>query len=472
MSSRNLTPYDYAFSRVLSYSCLLWRGFMIGRHHRMIARALEKVERGEILRLIVTMPPRHGKSKLITEDFVSWFMGRNPEKQVMCGTYGQRLADKWGRRIRNQMATSSFRSTFPGVRLADDSRAMAQFDTNHGGSYFGTGRGGSGTGMGAHLFVVDDPTKDRKEAESRLIQQNIRDWYTDVVTTRLMPGGAVIIIMTRWTDADLVGYVTKEHKHEGWTVLNLPAIAEENDPMGRAVGEALWPEQYSLKELQGKKATLPPRSWAALYQQRPVPQEGLIVKPEFFLTTRYKAPPLRFFRIIVSLDTARKAEESSDPNVWTVWGEAEKGFYLLDVVRARMEYTRLKSTTISLAERYEADLVLIEDSANGNALEQDLRATTRLPLLLVGTMGMDKASRLSMCTDVMEGGRVWLPEAAPWLPEYEEELFRFPGSLNDDQVDSTSQALNHLKKGIYLPLSEDSYQSVPKDHGLSDDEEW
>lgn len=468
---RKPTPWDFAHSNLLSYARLQWPGFKMGRHLRLMAGALQKVEKGEIKRLIICLPPRHCKSLLTTENFAAWFLGRNPEQQIITGTYGQRLADKWGRKVRNHVASPKFRATFPGVRLADDSKAAAQFALNKGGYYLGTSRGGAATGAGADLFLVDDPTKDRKEADSALIQDTIRDWYSDVVTTRLMPGGAVIILMTRWTDADLVGFVLKEHSHEGWTIINLPAIAEEEDLLGRAVGEPLWPEQFSLEELLGKKATLNSRSWAALYQQRPVPEGGLIVKSDWFKAMRFRNIPLRPLRTIISLDTARKAETTSDPSVWTVWMETEKGFHLVDVVKRTVEYPTLKSTTKALCETWRPDLLLIEDSANGNALEQDLRAETRIPLLLVGTGGQDKAARLSSCTDLMEGGRVWLPVDAEWLPAYEEELFRFPAVRHDDQVDSTSQALNWFKTKVYQSLT---YEAVPKAVGadFDDDEEW
>lgn len=465
---REASHWDYAHTYLLSYARAQWRGFKLGRHLRYLAGALQRVEKGEITRLIITCPPRHCKSLLTTENFAAWFLGRNPEAQVITGTYGQRLADKWGRKVRNHVRSPIFHRIFPGVKLADDSQAAAAFALNRGGYYFGTGRGGAGTGLGADLFLIDDPTKDRKEADSALIQQTIRDWYTDVVTTRLMPGGRVVIIMTRWTDADLVGFVLKEHQHEGWTIVNLPALAENDDPLGRAPGEALWPEQYNLQELQKKKATLPARSWAALYQQRPVPQEGLIVKPDYFRTQRFRTPPLRPVRTIISLDTARKGEASSDPSVWTVWMETEKGFFLVAVMRRTLEYPSLKATTKSLAEKWHPDLILIEDSANGTALYQDLRATSRLPLLLVGTGGQDKAARLSSCSDLMEGGRVWLPHEAEWLPEYEEELFRFPAVRHDDQVDSTSQALNWFKSKAYQELT---YEAVPKGAGGDDYED-
>lgn len=458
---------DWAFSRLLAYSRFMWSGFQGAAHLRLIAGHLEAMERGEIDRLIVALPPRHGKSKLITTDFPAWYLGRNPTRQVMVGTYGQRLADKWGRQIRNQLKQPRFQAVFPGVGLAGDSKAAADFATNQEGSFFGTGRGGAGTGLGAHLFVVDDPTKDRKEAESRLVQEDIRAWYTDVLTTRLMPDAAVVVVMTRWVEGDLVGWLLKEHAHENWTVVNLPALAEDDDPLGRAPGEALWPSRYSVAALNRKKATLPPRSWAALYQQRPVPKEGGSVKPAWFERRRFDAPPFRPQRIIQAWDTARKAKEKNDPSVCVTFAETDKGLFLLDVFRARLTYTELRTAAKSLASKWSPDLVLIEDSANGSALFDDLSSSGRLPLALVSCEGMDKESRLDSVTDLMEGGLVWFPEEAEWLTEFERELYLFPASEHDDQVDALAHALRWFKARMKAEDADDETLTLGHSRGAA-----
>lgn len=271
------TAEDFAFSRLISYAAYQWPGYRDAPHHRLIARHLEAVERGEITRLMITMPPRHGKSMLASEFFPAWYLGRNPDHYVVAASYAQELADDFGRKVKNQIEDSVFGQIFPGVALAGDSRAAKRFHIQdwqggyeHGlkqsGAFYAVGVGGPLTGRGAHLLLIDDPVKNREEADSEIVRRKTKDWYTSTAYTRLMPGGRIVIIQTRWHEDDLSGWLIAEHKHEGWVTLDLPAINDQ--------GEALWPEQYDVPALEKIKLAIGARDWSALYQQRPAPEEG------------------------------------------------------------------------------------------------------------------------------------------------------------------------------------------------------
>jgi hypothetical protein len=248
-----LTAEDYAFSRLISYAAYQWPGYRDAAHHRLIARHLEAVERGDITRLMITMPPRHGKSMLASEFFPAWYLGRNPDHYVVTATYAQELADDFGRKVKNQIEDPLYQAIFPGVGLADDSKSAKRFHIDGAiggyehaisqrGAFYAVGVGGPLTGRGAHLLLIDDPVKNREDAESEVIRRKVKDWYTSTAYTRLMPGGRIVVIQTRWHEDDLTGWLQLEHEHEGWTVLNLPAIDDD--------GEALWPEQYDIETLE------------------------------------------------------------------------------------------------------------------------------------------------------------------------------------------------------------------------------
>lgn len=427
-----------------AYVPLQWAGYRFAPHHRALADNLMDVTDGRTKRLMVFMPPRHGKSMLASEFFPAWHLGRHPEHQVIAATYAQGLADDFGRKVRNLVASELHRGLFPGCTLADDSQAASRFHTAAGGAYFAVGVGGPITGRGAHLLLIDDPVKGREDAESAVMRGHLKDWYTAVARTRLMPGGAIVVIQTRWHDDDLAGWLLREHAHEGWEVLNLPAVAEPGDQLGRAEGEALWPACYPTQDLESIRAAIGSRDWAALYQQRPSPQGGGLVRVEWF--KRYEEPPASPRRIIQSWDTGLKAAEVNDPSVCTTWAETETGYYLLDVYRRRMEYPDLRRTVESLALRWNPGTVLIEDKASGQSVIQDLRHGTNLPVVAIEPKG-DKVVRLLSVTARIEAGRVFLPKVAAWLPELEAELEAFPNGAHDDQVDSISQALSYLASG-------------------------
>ncbi len=440
----NVAAASFARSNLLAYAVGQWSGYRPAPHHKLLAENLEAVERGEIKRLIVTMPPRHGKSMLTSEYFPAWYEGRNPERSIITATYIQELASDFGRKVRNLSDTPLHLAAFPRSRLSRDSKAAHRFNTAAGGSYFALGLDGAATGRGAHLFLIDDPLKGRRDAESATIRERGKAWYRSVARTRLMPGGAIVMVLTRWHEDDLAGYVIKEHAHEGWRVLNLPAIAEQNDLLGRAEGDALWPEDYPLTELEALKRTIGAYEWASLYQGRPAPIEGGVFKRHWF-DDRYETPPDRSTvrRIVQSWDTAQKEGDRNDPSVCTTWAETATKYYLLHVFRARMEWPALRAMAESLAAMWTPHVVLIEDKASGISLLQDLRANTRLPIVGVEPDG-DKVIRAMAVSPLAESGRVVLPRVADWLPDYESEVFAFPNATHDDQVDASTQALRWM----------------------------
>lgn len=403
---------------------------------------------------MIFMPPRSGKSLLVSEYFPAWYLGRNPSHYVIAATYAQELADDFGRKVRNQIADKQYQNIFPGCTLKGDSQSAKRFhiqqqgiETNLDGAYFATGIGGPMSGRGAHLLLIDDAVKNREEASSQAVRQRNKDWFTSTAYTRLMPGGRIVVVMTRWHMDDLAGWLLESQPHENWTVLSLPAIAEsDEDPIGRAKGEALWPDMFPLETLEKIKSSVGSRDWNALYQQRPSPEGGGIFKADWF--KRYDRPEDQYQMIVQSWDTANKAGELNDPSCCTTWGVRHNGADLLQVMVRRLEYPDLKNLVVKQAEAFSANVVLIEDKASGQQLLQDLRRSTVLPLVAI-MPERDKITRASAVSAMIESGVVSLPKQAAWLTDYESEMLTFPNSTHFDQVDSTTQFLNWLRNKQY-----------------------
>lgn len=424
------------------YATALYRSFILARHIELMCSKLEALERGEILRLLVAEPPRHGKT-LLLRLFVSWLLGRRPTRSVIFSSYSQELAEDSGRAVRNMVSDPKHEAIFGREAcLSEDSAAVHRFTTRAGGLFYAVGRGGSITGRGADIFVADDLLKDREEANSATIRRQLQEWYASVAHPRLEPGGAVVVVSTRWHLDDLTGWLLREHADEGWTVLSLPAIAEPGDELGRLEGEALWPERYPVEELQRIKSVVGSANWSSLYQQRPVSSESAVFKPEWWQT--YRERPAEFDRIVMSADTAFKVSQVSDFSVVTTWGQTKTGFYLLNVWRERCEFPRLKAALTALAAEWRPNALLVEDRASGQSLIQELRSETSLPVLPV-RIDSDKVTRAQAVTPMIEAGRVFIPAEAPWLADFLGELGSFPAAPHDDQVDSVTQALNYLR---------------------------
>jgi predicted phage terminase large subunit-like protein len=425
--------------------------FELPSHLRILVQVLERVERGELDRVIICMPPRHGKSMTTSQLFPAWYLGRHPDRSIIASSYGQELASDFGRRVRNFASERLHRQIFPECVIADDSDSVHRFHTTAGGAYYAVGAGGPLTGRGADLLLIDDPIKSAEDARSPAFRRSLQDWYESVAYTRLEPGGAVVIIATRWHEADLCGWLLKEHAAEGWKTISLPAIGETNEGW-RNEGEALWCERFSIETLARIREAIGTAAWTALYQQRPVSEEGGIFKRIWW---RSYAGPVECHRTIFSIDSAFKTGQANDYSVIAIVGESRDGYYVRQISRGRWKFPELKRQAIGLAELWRPHAVLIEDAASGQSLVQALKAETRLPILPVRPQG-DKVSRAHAVSPLVESGRVFIPSEAPWLADFLDEATSFPAAPHDDQIDALTQALNYLRgegRGEYTFIS-------------------
>lgn len=464
------TPEDYAFSRLLSYAMYQWPGYRDAAHHRLIARHLEAVERGDIRRLMITMPPRHGKSMLASEFFPAWYLGRNPDHYVVTATYAQELADDFGRKVKNQIEDASYRAIFPGVVLADDSKSAKRFHIEgseggyeHGlsqrGAFYAVGVGGPLTGRGAHLLLIDDPVKNREDADSEVIRKKTKDWYTSTAYTRLMPGGRVIVIQTRWHEDDLSGWLLADHQHEDWTVLNLPAIGED--------GKALWPDQYDIPSLNRIKLAIGARDWSALYQQSPSPDDGNYFKAEW-LKPYVKAPPRETLRIYGGSDYAVTAD-GGDYTVHAVVGvDPEDRMYLLELWRGQSASDEWVEVFCEMVKDWRpigwAEETGQIRSGVGPFLTKRMRETGALVYREQFPTRGDKAVRAQSIRGRMAMSGLYVPVNASWYPALRSELLSFPAGKHDDQVDAlglVGQLLDRMLTGE-APKKIDTRQKFPK----------
>jgi predicted phage terminase large subunit-like protein len=426
------------------YALANYPAFELPLHLDLVVRKLEDVERGEIRRLILSLPPRHGKSLTASTYFPSWYLGRHPDRSVIATSYGQELADDFGRRVRNTIASPLHRTIFPLSKVSDDSAAAHRLNLIRGGAYFAIGRGAAITGRGAHLLLIDDPLKDSEEANSPTIRRAVQQWFSTVAFTRLMPDAAIVLIATRWHEDDVVGWLLRDHAADGWESLSLPAIAEANDPLGRVEGEPLWPKRYPLETLTSIRRQLGNAAFASLYQQRPAPIEGRMFRREWWRF--YSALPTSFTQIVMSVDSAFKTGQENDFSAFTIWGNTRSdGVYLLHAWRGRVEFPELKRKVREFAAQWKPNAILVEDKASGQSLIQELKRDTNLPIIVV-KVDKDKITRAAAITPLVEAGKVLLPQAAGWLTDYLDELSTFPSAAHDDYVDSTTQALTRLGK--------------------------
>jgi predicted phage terminase large subunit-like protein len=427
--------------------------FLMNWHIEIIAAKLAAVREGKIQRLIINLPPRHLKSLLASIAFPAWCLGHDPSAQILCVSYAQDLADKLARDCRSIMMSPGYRRIFP-TRLAPHRQAVQEFITTRQGYRLATSTGGVLTGRGADIILIDDPLKP-EEALSEAQRKATNEWYDHTLYSRLNDKyrGAIVIIMQRLHEDDLVGHVLGQ---EPWEVVSFPAIAEADEVhqietiwgprvFTRRPGEALHPTREPLATLDHIRRTMGEYNFAGQYQQSPAPLGGGLVKVEWFKRYRDRERPEHFDRIVQSWDTANKATELSDFSVCTTWGVRGKDIFLLGVFRRRLEYPALKRAVREQQSLFNANEVLIEDKASGTQLIQELIAD--------GCHGVtryqpdcEKIMRLHAQTAMIENGFVHIPETAPWLAEYLHEMTVFPKGKHDDQVDSTAQFLDWFKK--------------------------
>ena len=439
----------------LDYVKYMWPGFVHGRHHAVMAKKFEEVVHGNCKRLIINMAPRHTKSEFASYLLPSWFLGNYPDKKVIQSSNTADLAVGFGRKVRNLVDSEQYDSIFPGIALAADSKAAGKWNTNAQGEYIAIGVGGTMTGKGADLMIIDDP---HSEQEARLAQgdptvfDSVFEWYTSGPRQRLQPGGRIVIVMTRWSDKDLTGKILRNASGEDWEVIELPAIMPSGNP--------LWPEFWPLKELMAVKEEIGVYKWNAQYQQQPTGEEGAIIKRESWKSWKSEMPPPCDF-IIQSWDTAFTKSERADYSACTTWGvfslnedPTDKHIILLDAYRDKLEFPQLKKAALEGYKEWQPDAFIVEAKAAGAPLVFELRQMGIPVSEYTPTRGNDKFVRLNSVADLFNSGKVWAPDKR-WADDLIEEMARFPNAEHDDYVDSSSQALIRFRQGGFLRLPSD-----------------
>jgi predicted phage terminase large subunit-like protein len=428
-------------------------------HIDVIAEALEQCRTGKLRRLIINVPPRSLKSHMTSISFVAWLLGHNPAAQIICASYGQDLADKLAADCRSLMATEWYQDLFRSTRLATRRSALHDFTTTEKGSRLATSVGGLLTGRGADFIIIDDPLKP-DEAVSETQRNAVNNWYDSTLVSRLndQRTGCIILIMQRLHEDDLVGHVSAQL---GWHLLKFPAIAIQNEsyaiqtpygpyPFERKIGEALHSARQPIKVLDELQCVLGEFNFAGQYQQVPAPLGGGMVKVSWFKKYTAADRPDTFEMVFQSWDTANKAGELNDYSVCTTWGLKDKKLYLLNVLRGRMEFPELIKEIRNHAVEWHAGNIIIEDQGTGTAAIQNLIREGVYTITRYARK-MEKTMRLQSITNTIENGFVFLPEEAAWLAEYLRELTTFPNVKNNDQADSTSQALDWIKDRFSEP---------------------
>ena len=458
-----LETQDKAKESFMEYIRYIWPGFIEGDHHRLIAEKLTRVAKGELKRLIVNMPPRHTKSEFASIYFPSWAMGLKPDMKIMQTTHTADLSINFGRKVRNLMDSDEYSKIFGEVSLASDSKSAGKWQTNRGGEYFAAGVGGAIAGRGADLLIIDDPHSEQ-DAMSINLLDSCYEWYTSGPRQRLQPGGAIVIVMTRWNTADLTGRLlnrqTESHSDQ-WEVVELPAIFEDS-------GNVLWPEFWKKEELESVKASIPVSKWNAQYQQNPTSEEGAIIKRDWWQLWEHDEPPSCHY-VIQSYDTAFSKKETADYSAITTWGvfQPQEGMgdaiVLLDAQKGRWDFPELKAIAQEQYSEYQPDMVLIEAQASGTPLTHELRAMGIPVVNYRPSRGNDKMSRVHAVSPVFEAGMVWAPDRV-FADEVIEECAAFPFAPHDDYVDTTTQAILRFRQGNFINLySDEEEEEVYRD---------
>lgn len=434
---------------------MMWPNFIGGRHHEIMAKTFERVARGELKRVIINLGPRHTKSEFASYLFPAWFLGKYPERKIIQTSNTAELAVGFGRKVRNLVDSDLYAKVFPNVALRHDSKAAGRWSTNRGGDYFAIGVGGTVTGKGADLLIIDDP---HSEQEAKLAEadpsifDSVYEWYTSGPRQRLQPGGAILIVMTRWSLRDLSGRVLKDSVQRGgdeWELIEFPAILPSGNP--------LWPEFWPLKELEALKAELPNSKWQAQYQQNPVSDSAAVVKREWWRMWPNDYPPPCKFKLM-AWDTAFEKSSRADYSACTIWGVfdypddngvEQANIILLNAVRDRVEFPELKRMILRLTRDWEPDSTIIEKKASGAPLIYELRSMGIPVQEFTPVRGNDKITRLNAVSDLFASGRVWAPNTH-WAEEVIDEVASFPAGEHDDYVDTVSLALMRFRKGGYI----------------------
>lgn len=417
----------------------------------MIADTLNKCENGEIKRLIINIPPRYLKSMAVNVAWPSWLLSQDPSRRIISASYSQALATKHSIDSRLILNSQWYKEYFPKTRLVSDQNEKDKFVTTERGFRFATSVGGTITGEGGNFLIVDDP-HNPANIMSVTQRENVLNWYEQVFASRLddKKNGVIVLIMQRLHPEDLTNHLLEKSKGKNiWHHLIIPAIAEKdmvyNSKYLFRKGSALHADRESKQQLDITKSELGGFNFSAQYMQKPLSTENGMVKRDWFL--RYEDVPLSVTNIVQSWDTGIKSSANSDYSVCTSWGELDGKYYLLDVLRVKLEYPELKRKIIYMHEQYNPHVILIEDKASGQSLIQDLRREVKIPIIAVNPIH-DKVTRFARISTMIESGMVVIPKNADWLDDFEAEIFAFPKVTHDDQVDSFSQYLNRMREEV------------------------
>jgi predicted phage terminase large subunit-like protein len=437
---------------LLEFAKKVYPNYSVGAHHRHMARIFKEVALGKKKRVIINIAPRHGKSELTSFLLPAWYLGLHPDHQIIMATHTASLSEDFGGRVRNLIASPEYASIFTKTKLADDKKGAGSWATQAGGKYYAVGVGGALAGRGANLLVIDDPHSEQDlKSGSKLPFEQAWNWYQTGPRQRLMWGGAIIVVMTRWGEIDLtsklVNYQTKNPDADQWEVVEFPAILPS--------GKALWPEKWPVEELEKTKATIDPRFWNAQYMQQPTADVAALIKREMWRVWPEEDPPPCEY-VIQSWDTAHDTKTSSDYSACTTWGvwynEEENNrpsLVLLDAFKDRMEFPELKQVAFDHWKSWNPDAFIVEKKAAGGPLIQELRSMGIPVQEFSPSRGNDKTVRVNAVSDMFSSGLVWAPDTR-WARDVIEELAAFPVGEHDDYVDTTTQALLRFRQGGFI----------------------
>ena len=428
-------------------------------HHQIIAHAFEDIAANKEKRLIINMPPRHTKSEFASYLFPAWMIGKFPKMKIMQVSRNAELSFRFGSKVRNLMNTKEYKMIFGNVTLREDSKAKGRWETNHGGEYFAAGVGGSITGRGADLLIIDDPHTEQ-DSMSDSAMERAYEWYTSGPRQRLQPGGRICVVMTRWAVDDLTGRLIKaqkEAKADKWKVIEFPAILPNDKPV--------WPEYWNKEDLDSVKASISVKNWNAQYMQDPTSEEGAIIKRDWWQVWDKEHLP-KLLHVIQSYDTAFSKKETADYSAITTWGifepveGYEKCIMLLDAQKGRYDFPDLKNLALEQYHYWEPETVIVEAKASGQPLIQELRRAGIPVIDYVPARGRDKHTRINSVAPVFESGMVFAPDEH-WAHEVIEECAAFPNGQYDDYVDSMTQAVLRYRQGGFVSTYSDDWDDEP-----------
>ncbi len=439
-AQKELAKRELARRHLLPFVQFRFPSYRTNWHHKILADALERVERGELKRLIVNMPPRHGKSELVSVNFPAWCMGRDRNRSIMAASYGAGLAVDFGRKVRNIMDDQEYKLLFD-TRLAEDAQAKGSWATNGRGEYNAVGVGGSLTGKGASILLIDDPVKNREEADSEVVSESTWDWYRSTARTRLTPDGAVVIVMTRWKDNDLVGRIQEEARlssGEAWEVITLPAIAEHDEEF-RKEGEALWADHFTLENLKQVQLDIGNYEFASQYQQNPVNRETQIFKEFRYISLDDVKKQVT--SCYVTIDSALSKKKNSDnTGVCINWVNGENVWHL-KAYKVKVDPTELIQLIFDLHSTYKPVAIGLEETTMTQAIDPFLTVEMSKKNIFPNVVplkhgGVNKEVRIKGLLPRYDRGHIYHIEGL--CNDLEKELVRFPSSAHDDVMDATA----------------------------------